>query len=793
MRPDKDIKKPAELSNSPTANSTGTTTDQAAELAREQAYVLVLYDRLDAKRATVANRLEATHRGPTTETDQASSERQSFHELYAGEASRLNTVEHGLCFGRLNFADDNVLYIGRIGLHDDDYEPLLVDWRAPAAVPFYRATPVERHGVVLRRHLHTRGRQVTAIDDDVLDMAAIDESDLPHLSGEAALLASLGRGRTGRMSDIVATIQSEQDAVIRSEAKGVLVVEGGPGTGKTVVALHRAAYLLYTYRAQLEKRGILVIGPGSTFVRYIDRVIPSLGETEVVLATLASLFPGVVATGTDSPEAAAIKGDPRMSDVIASAVANRQQVPEEPVSIKIAGEAYVVTPDMCERARAAARRVRDPEHGGPWTHNRQRPTFVRAILDALTAQAMERRDAEFFETEDIADLRAELRAEPAVVNVIDELWPELTPEALLHGLLTNPARIDAAAPGLGAAERAALLRTCDESLWSPSDVPLLDEAAELLGPLDAEIFAASHDEARRAAQRAEDEHYATEVVDELRESGEIMVRDFEVEAVARQVAGSYDDAGPYRPLAERAPEDREWTYGHVIVDEAQELSAMAWRMLMRRCPARSMTVVGDVAQCSTPGGTTSWAASLDTYAPGRWRSARLTLNYRTPTQVMAVAADVLAALDPGLDPPVSVRAAEDRPWAHRTTPERFDADLRAIVEQEQDADGRLAVIVGEAAPEWLRQRVGEALPQAATDGAARLDSPVAIFGARECKGLEFDVVIVVEPAAIIDGSERGLADLYVALTRATRRLGVVHLGELPTALSRLQQRRTGVV
>jgi DNA helicase IV len=250
--------------------------NSAAELAREQAYVTMLYERLDALRAAAQHRLAEVRLGPTAENHQASSERESFAQLYQDRGAELDAAERNLCFGRLDFDGGDSdggdrFYIGRLGLRSDDHDRLLVDWRARAAEPFYRATSRERYGVTRRRHLHTLNRRVVGLDDDVLDLDAVDET---RLTGEAALLASLRRGRTGRMGDIVGTIQADQDRIIRDDIAGILVVEGGPGTGKTVVALHRAAYLLYTHRKRLARRGILVLGPNATFLRYIDQVLP---------------------------------------------------------------------------------------------------------------------------------------------------------------------------------------------------------------------------------------------------------------------------------------------------------------------------------------------------------------------------------------------------------------------------------------------------------------------------------------------------------------------------------------
>src|SRR5215472_9495360 len=298
--------------------------NSAAELAQEQAYLTMLYERLDALRAATKQRLAAVRLGPTAENDQGWSERESFAQEHQDRAAELDAAERNLCFGRLDFGDGDRFYIGRLGLRSDDYDQLLVDWRARAAEPFYRATPRERYGVTRRRHLHTAGRRLVSLDDDVLDLEAVDAT---RLTGEAALLASLRSGRTGRMSDIVATIQADQDRIIREDPSGILVVEGGPGTGKTVVALHRAAYLLYTHRKRLARRGILVIGPNATFLRYIDEVLPSLGENDVVLATIGSLFPGVDARGPESAPGARVKGNAKMAGVLARAVAELRQVP----------------------------------------------------------------------------------------------------------------------------------------------------------------------------------------------------------------------------------------------------------------------------------------------------------------------------------------------------------------------------------------------------------------------------------------------------------------------------------
>jgi DNA helicase IV len=727
------------------------TSNNAAELAGEQAYLTLLYERLDALRAVTGQRLAEVRLAPTAENDQGWSERESFAREYQDRTAELDAAERNLCFGRLDFDEGDRLYIGRLGLRSEDYERLLIDWRARAAEPFYRATARERHGVTRRRHLHTAGRRVVSLDDDVLDLDAVDET---RLTGEAALLASLRRGRTGRMGDIVATIQADQDRVIRDDPGGILVVEGGPGTGKTVVALHRAAYLLYTHRKRLARRGILVIGPSATFLRYIDQVLPSLGENDVVLATAGSLFPGVDASGTDSPRAARVKGDAKMARVLAKAVAALRRVPADVIEIKVDGTVYRLTPRACRQASAHAQELRDDDTGDLLPHNTARRVFVSLVLRGLVRHRVRDLDGQrSWQPDDEEELRAELAAAPAVRSVLDVLWPEFTPQRLLTWLYQQPALLD-----LTDDERAAIARDIPGP-WTPADVPLLDELAELLGPVEATHQAAERQRAADAAERAEALQYAAQLVAKLTEDGAIAVPFLERDDFTAWIADRNAEPAAGGELTERALRDRTWAYGHVIVDEAQELSAMDWRMVLRRCPARSMTVVGDLAQTAAPGGADSWAEVLDPVAAGRWRTARLTVNYRTPAPVMALAATLLP---PGAEPPLSVRDSDESPWHGGL------GDLPGLVQRETRliGAGRVAVIAPPA-------RVNETAATLGLTPGPDLDAPVAVLTPAQAKGLEFDSVIVVDPDGIEQAAPRGRADLYVALTRTTRRLGLV--------------------
>jgi len=728
--------------------------NNAAELAHEQAYLTMLYERLDVLRADNQQRLTAVILGPTAENDQGWSERESFAREYGDRVAELDAAERNLCFGRLEFDEDDHLYIGRLGLRSDDHEQVLVDWRARAAEPFYRATPRERYGVTRRRHLHTVGRRVVSLDDDVLDLDAVDET---RLTGEAALLASLRRGRTGRMGDIVATIQADQDRIIRDELGGILVVEGGPGTGKTVVALHRAAYLLYTHRKRLARRGILVLGPSATFLRYIDQVLPSLGENDVVLATVGTLFPGVDARGPESPRAEQVKGDAKMAGVLAQAVASLRQLPAATLEVKVDGRVYQLPPRLCAEALAAAEEL-DPDTGAPPPHNAGRRVFIRTVLQDLVQQRLRQAGGERnLRPGEEEELRAELADEPAVRGVLDALWPDLEPRQLLAQLYQQPGRLD-----LTDDERAAIARDTPRP-WSVADVPLLDELAELLGPLDATEQAASRRQAADEAEHAAALQYAEQLVDRLVADEAITLPALEHDAFVTWIADRNTDAAPAGALAERSLSDRTWAYGHVIVDEAQELSAMAWRMVLRHCPGRSMTVVGDLAQASTPGAADSWAQVFDQVAAGRWRTARLTVNYRTPAPVMALAA---AYLPPSVEPPLSVRDSGESPWYASL------ADLARRVAQEREAvgAGRVAVIAPPA-------RIAETAAALRLSPGPDLDAPVAVLTPGQAKGLEFDSVVIVDPAGIEQAAARGRADLYVALTRTTRRLGLVTAGE----------------
>ncbi|MFD6162009.1 RNA polymerase recycling motor ATPase HelR [Nocardia sp. NPDC060256] len=713
-----------------------------AELRSERTYVAGLYTRLDAERARAKGQYNAALRG----RDVSAMEREDQVRALGKSVQRLDVADNGLCFGRLDTLSGEHSYIGRIGLYDEanEFEPLLLDWRAPAARAFYVATAATPENMRRRRQFHTRGRQVVDFTDEVLGRPDDGER------GDAALLAAVNAPRGAGMRDIVATIQAEQDEIIRLDHPGVLVIEGGPGTGKTVVALHRVAYLLYTQRERMERQGVLVVGPNPAFLNHIAHVLPSLGETNVVFTTAGELVPGLRVTAEDVPQAAKLKGSLKILDVLAAAVADRQRLPEHPVTIELADVTVRIDAATAEWAREEARTSGRP-------HNEARAVFRDIITYVLTERAIARIGRDWLTRDDREaweqlreDLIEELATHDTFAATLDELWPILTPETLLAQLYSSPERLRAA----GADE--ALLRA-DGAAWTVSDVPLLDELLDLLGP-DKPV-----DQTAERERKAEAE-YAAGVLDVMVGREDMM--DDEDHLFAQDLLYAEDLADRFlerdtRELAERAAADRDWTYRHVVVDEAQELSEMDWRVLMRRCPSKSFTIVGDLAQRRSVAGATSWDTMMAPYVPGRWAYRSLTVNYRTPAEIMTVAAALLAEFAPGVQPPESVRACGVQPWSRQVTEDELPTAIDEFVRAEADHEGT-SVVIGPAG-----------LPGTVTASAT--------------KGLEFDAVLVVDPERILAEGPRGAAELYVALTRATQRLGVLHEGPLPPALTGLTE------
>ncbi len=737
--------------------------DRHPELAAEQRYVDEAYDRLDAMREAarrVARGYSEVGRGGT---HQARLERDVAEDLTRRRLAALDIGDLPLCFGRLDLRGDRTHYIGRISVTDEDSEPVVVDWRAPVAEPFYRATAIEPMDVVRRRHFLTRpgeGRTIVGLDDEVFDRDAADEARL-SVVGEGALLAALERERTGRMGDIVATIQAEQDEAIRSPLPGVLVVTGGAGTGKTAVALHRAAYLLYTYRQRLGNRGVLLIGPNTIFLRYIDQVLPALGEDDVQLATAAGLKPQYRVVADDPPEVAELKGDPRMAEVVAKALHDREHPLAEDMVVVLDGEVLRLRRGASERIVERARRRRG-------VHNEKRPGVVRAVVDHLREQYRRALGVAAPDDPDWdRELAGRIRRLPEVRAALDRMWPVLTGGELIHDLCSFAGLVKSAADGvLTPSEQRMLLRSRAPSVrevpWTEADLALVDEADALLGPPELAK------PRRRRSRRATADDAANRTVAELGVGGMVSAAE-----VARRYAGD--------PAPIGADPDEPRTYAHVLVDEAQDLSPMQWRMLARRCPTGSMTVVGDFGQASRPGAARDWDQAL-ALLPDRSppRVVTLTVNYRTPAEIMDVAHRVLAAAAPDVAPTKAVRETGDQPRFRQVDPVDLVATAVATARDAVGIGGTVAVI----APDELHDEIVRGLEDvgAVADSADALDAPVAVLDARAAKGLEFDHVVVVEPARLVTPDARGLRLLYVVVTRATRRLVVVHAQPLPEAL-----------
>ncbi|MDQ6783812.1 MAG: AAA family ATPase [Actinomycetota bacterium] len=709
------------------------------DVPAEQVHVDHAYGRLGAMRAAAASRL-ADAFGERGGTFQSFTERDIRVRNSLSRLEQLQIGRESLIFGRIDHQSgpdgvSETFHIGRLAVSDDDGEPLVVDWRAPVVEPFYRATGAHPMGLRRRRHFLTEGQVVLDLEDELFDRDGDDSGVGLGLSGPQVLLAALERSRTGRMRDIVATVQREQDEIIRGELPGILVVQGGPGTGKTAVALHRAAYLLYTHRFPLETQGVLVVGPNPTFLRYIEHVLPSLGESGVQLSTVAALVTDVTASevtvrGTDDTETERLKGDARMARVLSHAVRDRQRPLRRSVEIPYGRTTLRLTPEATAQIVSAARRR-------PGTHNVRRrsvETLLWRHLAEQLARRLERNAAEVdnpAEPPAPADLGRDLRRLPLVAEALDRMWPVLTPAELIHDLFGAPPLIELATKGqIEPAEAKRLHRGRSpqpfEAPWTLADLPLLDEARSLLG----------------AARR--------------------------------------------RPSSDE-PDIR--AFGHIVVDEAQDLSPMQLRMLARRSLSGSMTVVGDIAQATGAWAPDGWADVVRHLRSTRpWREVELTVNYRTPSEIMELAGRVLAATAPEMRPPESVRASGELPRlvAVSSTGEDPVRSLgEAVVAQIADADdaGTVAVI----APPLYAEGLSEALVAAGVAhgrvGRNALESEVTLLALADAKGLEFDTVIVVEPAALIRDAPQGLHSLYVALTRPTKRLVIVHSEALPAELA----------
>ena len=712
-------------------------TQQHPDLADEQAYIDHAYECLRVSREH-AWRLRDLNEADLGGTFQARFERNAFDEALIKRLADLDLGGSSLVFGRIDRSAESPdevesFHIGRLAVADVQREPVVVDWRAPVAEPFYRATGRDAMGLVRRRHFAVEGQRLLGVEDELFGNGhlglghdeGLDETSTPGpggLRGYSTLLAALERGRTGTLGDIVATIQGEQDEIIRSPQHGVLVVQGGPGTGKTVVALHRAAYLLYTHRFPLEDQGVLVIGPNRVFLRYIERVLPSLGEAGVEQVVLSDLVPGVQflrpddRASADSPTAARLKGDVRMSDVIDQAIESRERPLRDDLVIAFrTGYVRLRSEESARIVRTARRRFR--------RHNSGRKFVENELWSALAAS--------FHDPEiGVLSVKDTLRGTPEIRETLDRMWPLLTPAQLLHDLFGSKALLKLAARGvLDESEALALFRPrselVDDVRWTQADVALLDDARDVLGP--------------RPGRN-----------------------------------GKIDDADEIR------------TYGHIVIDEVQDLTPMQLKMATRRSLNGAMTIVGDLAQATGPLAPTDWDDVLD-HLPDR-RPSRiigLSVGYRIPGQIMELANRVMAVATPSLRSPVSVRVGDAQPVIVRA--DSHDQLAQAVADEVRSLTasipgGSLGVIAPDSMIDDLSEHLTAAGVNHGTATRTGLDEGVTLVPVSVVKGLELDAVVVVEPARIVADHEHGMRSLYVALTRPTQRLSIVHADELPEPL-----------
>ncbi|MFE0456747.1 HelD family protein [Streptomyces sp. NPDC058914] len=757
------------------------------EISVEQAHLDRVYRRLEEKIHEAEFLMRDAARRGQVGTPGALAERDAQVFRAGVHLNRLNNEFEDFLFGRVDLLlgkdgkkgpdgaytavepaegavrDDNTadiaetLHIGRIGVLDEDYAPLVIDWRAPAAAPFYRSTPVDPGRVVRRRVIRSKGRRVLGVEDDLMRpelKASLDGRELPVI-GDGALMAALGQARSHTMRDIVASIQAEQDLVIRAPAASVTYVEGGPGTGKTAVALHRAAYLLYQDRRRYAG-GILIVSPTPLLVAYTEGVLPSLGEEgQVAIRAIGSLVDGVEATLYDSPAVARAKGSYRMLKVLRKAARGALELgrPGAPAAGGPTSAAGQLTFDDTDpvprtapsgpptRLRVVAfgrrleleaedlDRIRRTALGGTAPVNLLRPRARKLLLDAL----WERSGAAGRHTD--PELAAELRSsfdedvtsEDSFIGFLDAWWPELTPKAVLAAMADERRLGRWARRILNPGEIRKVARSLKRDGHSVHDIAMLDELQAILGA-----------PARPRKKRELDP------LDQLTGLEELMpVRE-----------------ESQRERAERLAQERT-EYAHVIVDEAQDLTPLQWRMVGRRGRHATWTVVGDPAQSSWSDPDEAAEARDEALGTRPRRRFRLTVNYRNPAEIAELAAKVLALAMPGTESPSAVRSTGVVPRFTAVT-DTLAATVRAeaarLLEQ---VDGTVGVVVAmnrrEEARRWL----------------AGLGDRVVALGSLEAKGLEYDATVVVSPAEIADESPAGLRVLYVALTRATQQLTVV--------------------
>ena len=724
----------------------------------EQKKVDLIYGRFDELKSLVAKRLSST-RAQKELNLTSMTERDSFATMYEDRLSSLRAGEYRLVFGKLRMKDGSERYIGRMGLLENE-KPILLDWRAKAASPFYEATFFDDMGAALRRHITLENRKVVKLEDELLDLSPEkSEKALKEgiLSGEGALMAALEESRTGKMGDIVSTIQREQNRIIRMPLNSTVVVQGGPGTGKSAVALHRAAYLLYTYRKELEASGVLIIGPSQAFVHYIDDVLPCLGETDILIRTMSEMLPGVTVNCKDSPLAAKVKGDLRMVQVIKSAIKRHIRIPRELPAISVNGIKLKLEPEEIAKGQAFARSA------GPYEVARR--AFVDSMCSLLFSKYEEAAGGQI-SGDDAEFVKEQIRENAQVRLALNLSWLPLSARWLLDDLFSKPAKLRSLAPWMSEEEVQSLMR--EKGKVSEGDIPLLDTAMDLLG----------EEEVRKkgpSASRA-DKEFAKSTMAMFGVSPSLVS--------ASDLLSSLSPS-EQKSVVEQAALDRKWQFGHIIVDEAQELTAMQWRMLRKRSASKSFTIVGDVAQTSSLAGTRSWKKSLSPVFGRDWTLCPLEIDYRNPREVVEEASQFAKKEGLNSEDIKAVRSVE----GSLEKVESEDIEKEAVSKLVECAKkfihssmGTVALITEKKDVEKMSARVNAALEK--EFGKAEADrltrngwkSQIAVRGTEEIKGIEYDAVVLMDPPEPEgEGEERKIAAsrLYIAMTRPTQKLVIV--------------------
>ncbi|MBF4770100.1 AAA family ATPase [Nocardioides agariphilus] len=715
----------------------------ATEIAGEQEFVDRVYVQLEKSAKAAAQLAREGHERGRLGHEGGLVERDAMVFQAAKRIAQLDAAHEGLVFGRLDLRvelDADPRYIGRIGLRDDNHDSLLIDWRAPAAAVFYQATAADPRNVVRRRVLRSTGPTVVSVEDELLDAEV--GSDLPVV-GEGALMAQLSRARDRSMHSIVATIQAEQDRAIRAPSRGVTSISGGPGTGKTVVALHRAAYLLYTDRRRYESGGVLVVGPSGVFMRYIERVLPSLGETAVALRSLGEVVDGVRAVRHDEPAVAAVKGSARMAELMRRT--SRQQMPGSPREYRVFWRDDVIVLDAQKLGQLRRQLM------GHGRRNRQIPRVASTLLDAMWRQVRGERGRE----RGREAFNDEMLSNAGFVEFVTEWWPPLDAPTVL-GWLRDPDFLARVAEGVLSGEDQRLLSKSWSTETTPSieDVPLLDELRYSLGDVPA---------------RTDDDH----------ELDDFLGGD--VQELTSAVEREYGSGGRVWTPPTHSIEDD--PFAHVLVDEAQDLTPMQWRMVGRRGRTASWTIVGDPAQSSWPNPAEAALARATALEGKELHEFHLSTNYRNSSEIYQYAAAYAQRVGLDADLPTAVRSTGVVPREVEAGADLEAATRAAVVEVAGQVQGTVGIVV----PVARRSDVNAWLaswPELADDapGArAAVDSSVSPSGedrivvltGLDTKGLEFDAIVVVRPAEIEAESATGTATLYVVLTRATQLLTVL--------------------